>query len=75
MTEIVLDDGNVPSTPRRRGEKSGEGQVAAPFPIRSVALWSLPSILVFPALLGSFIAVRRCSKRIQDFFCSFLSSS
>jgi len=68
------EDGNVPSAPRREGRQRKEEQVAAPFPIRSVALWSLPSILVYPALLGSFIAVRHCSRRVRDFFYSFSSS-
>jgi hypothetical protein len=72
--EMGSEDVNVASAPRRRGEDSEEDRVAVPFPIHSVALWSLPSIIVYPALLGSFIVARRCSKRIQDFFSSFSSS-
>jgi hypothetical protein len=58
-------------TPPKTWQKSP--QLVAPFPIRSVALLSIPSILVIPALLGSVIAIRQASRWVRDFLSSLSS--
>jgi len=73
VVESIFEEEDTTEAPRRQGKSIKSGQVVELFPIRSGALWSILSIFVSPALVGSVITNRQALRRARDFLPSFAS--